>query len=621
MDLSWHLTYSEAEHNNPKNVTIILDDVKGSVSVGKCLPVLGPSGAGKTSLMNVLGGKVSGSKFRGHVHIGGKPTNKMDRTDKISFVEQHDMFLGLLTVREHMEFLSSLRLHKLSKNIRKERYAQILDLLGLADLHDRQIMVLSGGEKKRLSIAEELLNDPPIMILDEPTSQLDSHMAATVVSTLQKLAKERQKSIIFSIHQPSSAIFESFDRVMFMAKGRVAYMGTPADLPGFLKSVGAPCPANYSVAEWTMEQISSRDAASVLSICRSATLESTIDVSKEENREEPADYSVDYAPFWVEIFAIVKRTFIQRKRQRMQTRLNYASTLTISLIAGAIFFGVKDDQASIRNRTGAVFFLFVHPVFSAIFETSMPLVLDAATLIREYKSKRLYRVSSYYIARTTGEIPIQLSFPFIYCAIIYWMVYWRYGDFAQFIFLMLTVQLACFTGQSYGYMLSTLSVNFEDSLVIAIVFLVSIFLFSGMMIDITTLPGVLQALSNISLFKHAFDAGVISVWDGLDLQCDPSETCLFKNGDEVLSSYNIDPANVKEHLHMAFVKLAILSVASRLIGYARMYARYVFEDDWRNVWRRNEDVHVQDASIPEDSKDCAESAELPPEAGKNVLSV
>merc|ERR1719215_893802 len=101
----------------------------------------------------------------------------MDRTDKISFVEQHDMFLGLLTVREHMEFLSSLRLHKLSKNIRKERYAQILDLLGLADLHDRQIMVLSGGEKKRLSIAEELLNDPPIMILDEPTSQLDSHMA------------------------------------------------------------------------------------------------------------------------------------------------------------------------------------------------------------------------------------------------------------------------------------------------------------------------------------------------------------------------------------------------------------------------------------------------------------
>eukprot|EP00927_Polykrikos_kofoidii_P004580 TRINITY_DN11805_c0_g1_i7.p1 TRINITY_DN11805_c0_g1~~TRINITY_DN11805_c0_g1_i7.p1 ORF type:complete len:622 (-),score=95.68 TRINITY_DN11805_c0_g1_i7:211-2076(-) len=621
MDLSWHLTYSEAAHGNPKNVTIILDDVKGHVGVGKCLPVLGPSGAGKTSLMNVLGGKVSGNKFQGYVHIGGKPTNKMDRTDKISFVEQHDMFLGLLTVREHMEFLSSLRLHRLSKAIRKERYAQILDLLGLGELHDRQIMVLSGGEKKRLSIAEELLNDPPIMILDEPTSQLDSHMAATVVSTLQKLAKERQKTILFTIHQPSSALFGSFDRVLFMAKGRVAYLGSPADLLGFLETVGAPCPGHYSVAEWTMEQISSRDKTSVDSICDSATLGTVIAASDEKGPAGPTDYSVDYAPFWVEICAIVKRTFIQRKRQRMQTRLNYASTLIISLIAGAIFFGVKDDQASIRNRTGAVFFLFVHPVFSAIFETSMPLVLDAATLIREYKSKRLYRVSSYYIARTTGEIPIQFSFPFLYCAIIYWMVYWRYGDFAQFIFLMLTVQLACFTGQSYGYMLSTLSVNFEDSLVIAIVFLVSIFLFSGMMIDITTLHPVLQALSNISLFKHAFDAGVISVWEGLDLQCDPSETCIFKNGGEVLSSYNIDPDNATAHLNTAFVKLAILSVASRLIGYARMYARYVFEDDWRNVWRRNEDVQVEDASIPQDSKASAEKPEVLSEEGKNILSV
>merc|ERR1712176_910750 len=106
----------------------------------------------------------------------------------------------------------------------------------------------------------------------------------------------------------------------------------------------------------------------------------------------------------------------------MQTQLNYISTVIISLSAGFIFFGVGDNQASVRNRTGAVFFLFVHPVFSSIFETSMPLVMDAGTLLREYKNKRLYRVSSYYFARTTGELPVQMSFPLIYAVIIYWMV-------------------------------------------------------------------------------------------------------------------------------------------------------------------------------------------------------
>ena len=87
-----------------------------------------------------------------------------------------------------------------------------------------------------------------------------------------------------------------------------------------------------------------------------------------------------------------------------------------------MYWQLDSNQASIRARTGAVFFLFVHPVFSAIFETTMPLVMDAPTLVREYKNKRLYRVSSYYLARTTGELPLQLFFPFLYVAIIYPMV-------------------------------------------------------------------------------------------------------------------------------------------------------------------------------------------------------
>lgn len=270
----------------------------------------------------------------------------------------------------------------------------------------------------------------------------------------------------------------------------------------------------------------------------------------------------------------------------MHTKLNYLSTVLISIFAGTVYFAVGHDQASVRNRTGAVFFLFVHPVFSAIFEVTMPLVMDAPTLVREYKNKHLYRVSSYYLARTTGELPVQATFPLIYVSIIYWMV--GFGGVGQFCILAVVLQLACFTGQSYGYMLSTLSVNFEVAMVISIVFLVSTFLFSGMMIDETTLFEPLISLGQLSLFKHAFDAGMIAVWRDIALVCDAGEACDHSDGEDVLRSYKIGvDRSIEAHLTRALLMMAALSVVTRLLGYARLCFRYVFEDDWRNLCGRH----------------------------------
>jgi ABC-type multidrug transport system ATPase subunit len=587
VDISWHVNYSEPEHSNPKVQTQILSGVSGSVPAGECLAILGPSGAGKTSLLNVLSGKVD--KFQGHVSLGGVAIKGKRRQERISFVEQHDFFLGLLTIEEHMDFHARLRLHALPQGKRKEQVTKVLSSLGLADLTGRQIMIISGGEKKRLSIAEELLNDPQVMILDEPTSQLDSHMASNVIDILQNLARQKHKSIVFTIHQPSSALFQSFSRVLFLAKGWIAYDGVPKDLASFLGSVGQPVPTGYSIAEFMLDRISQAEA-DVLTICDAQAARHATIASKAVNGVNGASHLEDaaegtntwmkqWAPWWVEYAAICKRTFIQRKRQRMQTKFNIASSLIISMIAGIIFFGVDDSQASVRNRTGCIFFLFVHPVFSAIFETSMPLVMDAGTLLREYKNKRLYRVSIYYLARTTGELPVQMSFPFIYGTIIYWMVFWREGSGLQYLLVLLTVQLACFTGQSYGYMLSTFSVDFEISMTISIVILVCIFLFSGMMLDITTLPDFVQAISNVSLFKHCFTAGMIAAWKNQDLTCKDNEECLYQDGDAVLRNYKIDD----EDMMWALVSLAILSIAARLIGFLRLYSRYVLDDDLRSL--------------------------------------
>jgi len=204
-------------------------------------------------------------------------------------------------------------------------------------------------------------------------------------------------------------------------------------------------------------------------------------------------------------------------------------------------------------------------------------------LLREFKNKRLYRVSSYYVARTTGELPFQMSFPMIYVTIVYWMV-WQ-SEWDRFLLVVLTLQAACFTGASFGYMLSTLSTDFDMMMVLSIVFLLTVFLFSGMLIDITTLPSVLQAFSNASLFKHAFDAGMIAVWQNVDLQCDAGEECLYEDGIAVLRNYNVTPS-LQDRLLRALLALALLSIVARVVGFVRIWSRYVLEDDFRNLIHR-----------------------------------
>lgn len=117
-----------------------------------------------------------------------------------------------------------------------------------------RIKGLSGGERKRLSFASEALTDPSLLLCDEPTSGLDSFMAHNVLQVLKNLAN-KDKTIILTIHQPSSDIFSMFDKLLLMANGRVAFLGTPAEANDFFASLQAPCPTNYNPADFFVEKL------------------------------------------------------------------------------------------------------------------------------------------------------------------------------------------------------------------------------------------------------------------------------------------------------------------------------------------------------------------------------
>lgn len=165
-------------------------------------------------------GKIHGNDFEyGYDNFG----------DFANYVMQEDVLLQSLTVRETLEYVAALKL-TIPYEERKERIVELVNNLKLEKCIDTLVggtllKGVSGGERKRTSIAFELISNPSVIILDEPTSGLDSLTAYIICSYLQKLSKRDNKTVIMTIHQPNSEIFNLFDRLILLVGGRGVYQG------------------------------------------------------------------------------------------------------------------------------------------------------------------------------------------------------------------------------------------------------------------------------------------------------------------------------------------------------------------------------------------------------------
>lgn len=236
---------TKSDHQGPTTKIAektILNGITGMASPGEILAVIGPSGSGKSTLLNALSGRLQGHGFSGTVLANGERLNKsvLRRT---GFVTQDDVLYLHLTVRETLIFCALLRLPK-SLN-RKEKISvaeSVISELGLEKckntiIRNSFIRGVSGGERKRISIGHEMMLNPSLLILDEPTSGLDSTAAHRLMTTLSSLA-EKGKTVVTSIHQPSSRVYQMFDSVLVLSEGSCLYFGKANEAMSYLESVG-----------------------------------------------------------------------------------------------------------------------------------------------------------------------------------------------------------------------------------------------------------------------------------------------------------------------------------------------------------------------------------------------
>ena len=281
MTFSWSgLTVTVPERSNrrlcgllpakegPTPEKIILKEASGTVRPGEFLAIMGASGAGKSTLLNtLLFRNLAGLKVSGERRANSQVVSPTSLTAVSAYVQQDDLLIGTLTVREHLTFQAMVRMDSHIPD--KERYSKVEEIIqefGLLKCADTVIgkqdqgqKGISGGQRKRLSLASEVLTNPSIMFCDEPTSGLDSFMAASVVEILKKLARQG-RTVICTIHQPSSRVVEMFDKILLLAEGRTAYLGDVSRANKFLETCGFPCPAHYNPADhWVTVSLKQTD--------------------------------------------------------------------------------------------------------------------------------------------------------------------------------------------------------------------------------------------------------------------------------------------------------------------------------------------------------------------------
>lgn len=219
----------------------ILNGLTGMVCPGELLAMLGPSGSGKTTLLTALGGRLTG-KLSGKITYNSQPFCGSIRR-RTGFVAQHDFLYPHLTVYETLLFTALLRLPNSIANDEKVQHVErVITELGLSRCQNSMIggplfRGISGGEKKRVSIGQELLINPSLVLLDEPTSGLDSTTAQKILTTIKQLAN-CGRTVITTIHQPSSRLYHMFDKVLLLSEGCPIYYGPASTALDYFSSIG-----------------------------------------------------------------------------------------------------------------------------------------------------------------------------------------------------------------------------------------------------------------------------------------------------------------------------------------------------------------------------------------------
>ncbi|PIN13387.1 Transporter, ABC superfamily (Breast cancer resistance protein) [Handroanthus impetiginosus] len=452
----------------------LLNGLNGYAEPGRIMAIMGPSGSGKSTLLDSLAGRLSRNVvMTGNILLNGKK-RRLDY-GVVAYVTQEDVLLGTLTVRETLTFSAHLRLPtSMSKEEVKGIIERTILEVGLEDCADRQVGTwqsrgISGGEKKRLSIALEILVRPRILFLDEPTTGLDSAASFFVIQAIKNLSRDG-RTVISSIHQPSSEVFALFDDLFLLSGGETVYFGDAKMAIMFFAEAGFPCPTRRNPSDHFLRCINS-DFDMVTATLRgsqflretqvtsdplmnmaTADIKSAL-VEKYRHSEyasrarlrikkisvlqglEIETIKGSQARWWKQLSTLTQRSFLNMCRDVGYYWSRIVIYIIVAICVGTLFYDVGTSYTAILARGACGGFVTGFMTFMSI--GGFPSFIEEMKVFTRERLNGYYGVAVFILSNFLSAFPFLVAVSVITGTITFYMVY-RSG-FSHYVFYCLNI--------------------------------------------------------------------------------------------------------------------------------------------------------------------------------------
>lgn len=564
----------------------LLHTMKVLLPEGSVTAILGPSGAGKSTLLNTLTGSLSiNSRAVADIHLPGLS----------AFVPQDDRLHGFFTVKSYMRHYARLSHIKMPRKELEESIDALIAELGLTEQRDTIVgdlflKGLSGGQKRRLSIALEALSCPENFFLDEPTSGLDAESALQVMEFLKCYARGSPgRRVILTIHQPSAFIWERIDNVVLLSKGKVVYEGARSNIEDFFASHGHPTPLGWnasdhyvtmvndefrdhakSVDEWAdlymqwekkhhlgedgsvafrVEASKAARTKSMVSVTQSVTQKQHIKSSRSSNFRA--------------VFELTYRYFLNLWFNPGILLTRVAMYSMLALMVGALFWelGDRTDYDSILSRSAVLFYCVAFFIFMSV--AVLPFTVMERDIVDKEVQNRYYHPITYQIAQGVASIPGAGLLAGLVSMIILLML--KFNDPAWYF---LNMFLALTTSEALAQLVSHVVPHFVIGMALVAGLFGFFMLFQGFMLVPSQFPNRLRWTYDVAFHTYSWRSFMVTEFRGLEF----NEESPFRTGEDVLVFFEIEDVNRGNDM----IVLACYAMILHLLSFVVLILRHSF---------------------------------------------